>query len=253
MSSPTCPRCSQPTGIGRLCGACGFDLTPELTAQGFLPPTGAAPTSFGAPLPAPPAPGFRSPRTAGIVALCLLGLAGFLCAAAALLDSLWLIETGRADADFAVHLELIERLDAVNQLQLLSLVAAAIAFIVWLWQAYGNMRPLGIANPRYARGWAIAGWFVPVANLVIPKLLANDVWRAGDPDLAPGERNWQARRVAPLVHWWWALYLVRRRGHSRRAQHGGQRPVARRRPHRGQARRARHGRCSPSPRSAPSR
>ena len=136
-----------------------------------------------------------------------LGLAGFLCAAAALLDSLWLIETGRADADFAVHLELIERLDAVNQLQLLSLVAAAIAFIVWLWQAYGNMRPLGIANPRYARGWAIAGWFVPVANLVIPKLLANDVWRAGDPDLAPGERNWQARRVAPLVHWWWALYL----------------------------------------------
>ncbi len=68
MNAPTCPRCSQPTGIGRLCGACGFDPTPELTAQGFLPPTGAAPTSFGAPLPAPPAPGFRSPRTAGIVA-----------------------------------------------------------------------------------------------------------------------------------------------------------------------------------------
>lgn len=197
MTVAACPQCSHPVGISRWCAACGYDLKPHLqqpAEQGFLPPAEAVPVSFGRPLPAK---GFRSPRAAGVVALCLLGLAALLAAAALLLDVLWLIETGRADADFGVHMRLLGRLEDVNDLQLLTLLGAAVGFVVWLYRAYGNLGVLGVAKPRFARGWTIAGWFVPFANLVIPKLLANDVWRAGDPQV----------RVSPLVHWWWALWL----------------------------------------------
>jgi Domain of unknown function (DUF4328) len=70
----------------------------------------------------------------------------------------------------------------------------------WLWFA--------VSEPRYRRGWAIGAWFIPVANLVIPKQLANDLWRAGDPELQPRDPGWQRRPVAAIVHWWWAFYLI---------------------------------------------
>ena len=47
-----------------------------------------------------------------------------------------------------------------------------------------------------------------MANLVIPKQLANVLWRAGDPELQPRDPGWQSRPVAALVHWWWVFYLV---------------------------------------------
>jgi adhesin HecA-like repeat protein len=179
---------------------------PELPPGGFLPPAGAGPASFEAPVYVPPAPGggFRSPRMSAI----MLALAGVLALAALAVDLVWLDKIGAEGASYDTVMDLARVMDALSVLQLVSVLAAAAAFIVWLYRAYGNLPILGIVKPRHARGWAIGAWFVPLANLVIPKQIANDVWRAGDPDLAPGEPGWRKRRVAALVHWWWAAYLV---------------------------------------------
>jgi hypothetical protein len=93
--------------------------------------------------------------------------------------------------------------------QLITYAATAAAFVVWFWAAYANLPALGTTNLRFGTGWAIGGWFVPILSLWRPKQLANDIWRASDPELPPGEADrWKGRDVAPLLHWWWGAFLV---------------------------------------------
>jgi uncharacterized membrane protein (UPF0136 family) len=41
-------------------------------------------------------------------------------------------------------------------------------------------------------------WFVPFANLVLPKNATDDAWRAGERDAV----------VPAFVHFWWAAWIV---------------------------------------------
>ncbi|WP_399082288.1 DUF4328 domain-containing protein [Streptomyces sp. BBFR2] len=78
--------------------------------------------------------------------------------------------------------------------------AAGAVFLVWLWRARCNTELWSSRTAhRRARGWAIGGWFTPVANLWIPYHVVTDVWRAS-----------AERRPAPRgpVTAWWAAYVV---------------------------------------------
>jgi hypothetical protein len=79
---------------------------------------------------------------------------------------------------------------------ILGALAAAVAFVTWLYLARRNAGRLGGAL-EWAPGWAVGGWFIPVAGLVIPYLVVRDVRRAGVPAAQP----------AP-VGWWWTSVLV---------------------------------------------
>ena len=57
--------------------------------------------------------------------------------------------------------------------------------IAWTHRLYRNLEPLGFRELRFGSGWAVGGWFVPFLNLVRPKQIVNDIWRAGDPALGP--------------------------------------------------------------------
>jgi hypothetical protein len=88
-------------------------------------------------------------------------------------------------------------------------VVAAIPFIAWLHRAYSNLRPLGAGELRYGTGWAIGAWFVPILGLFRPKQIANDVWRASDPELPPSAAGLWAGRSVPTVLWfWWAFFIA---------------------------------------------
>jgi hypothetical protein len=89
---------------------------------------------------------------------------------------------------------------------LLLLVAAGV-FIAWFFQAYKNLRRLGVQNTRYGNGWAIGSWFVPILSLWRPKQIANDIWRGSErgTDVNAG---WKQVPVPALVHWWWGLFLA---------------------------------------------
>ena len=92
--------------------------------------------------------------------------------------------------------------------QSVAYLGAIIAFLVWFRRAYRNLGPLGAGTPRFAYGWAVGAWFVPILNLWRPKQIANDIWRASDPDLPPGDHDWGGRPVPALLHWWWAFFLL---------------------------------------------
>ena len=74
------------------------------------------------------------------------------------------------------------RLDTANAgisgAQLLALLAAAVAFIVWLWRARTNVGSYGWTKQRRSRGWAIGAWFVPFVAFWFPFQVTADIWKA---------------------------------------------------------------------------
>jgi hypothetical protein len=76
-------------------------------------------------------------------------------------------------------------------------IVGAIAFITWLYRAYGNVDAVEPGGRRFDRGWAIGAWFVPFLALWRPKQIVNDIWRAGD--------THQGFLIGTI---WWTLWLL---------------------------------------------
>jgi Domain of unknown function (DUF4328) len=139
----------------------------------------------------------------GRVALVLLGL----CVAGSAVRVPMMFDRASDRANLATTNHLLVGLTTFSNLAVLG---AVIAVIVWFKAAYDNLEPLGATGLRYSPGWTIGGWFIPIANLVIPKQLANDLWRASDPKLPVEQgRRWKYESVAPVVHVWWIAWLAR--------------------------------------------
>ncbi len=90
-----------------------------------------------------------------------------------------------------------------------ALVFAAVFFIRWFRRAYLNLPALGVTRLRFATWWSIGGWFIPIWSFFRPKQIANDLWRASDPD-GPANRNLESVTggVPRLFFWWWACFLA---------------------------------------------
>jgi hypothetical protein len=58
---------------------------------------------------------------------------------------------------------------------------------------------------RYGKAWAFGGWFVPFANLVVPKRVADDLWTASRAPEWP--RDAEARSSWDILAWWGAWLL----------------------------------------------
>jgi hypothetical protein len=99
----------------------------------------------------------------------------------------------------------------VGTADIVLLVAALVlapCFIVWLWRAARDQQALGRAPERLGSGWAIGGWFIPLANFVIPVLVVQDLWRGSDIAIAADDPRWRIADRSWLVGWWWGLSLV---------------------------------------------
>jgi hypothetical protein len=52
---------------------------------------------------------------------------------------------------------------------------------------------------RRHRAWLVLGWWLPVGNVFIPKMIVNDLWAATEPG---------HRRGTPLLGFWWLACLM---------------------------------------------
>lgn len=86
-----------------------------------------------------------------------------------------------------------------------TLLIAGVVFLVWVWRADAHAAAVSSRPRRYRRGWLIAGWFVPIANFVIPKQLVDDLWRRAR--AAESATDGEAA-VPGRFHWWWATYVA---------------------------------------------
>ena len=97
----------------------------------------------------------------------------------------------------SVHYFTDFRLDKAADITMLGL---SILFLVWFYRARINAERHGYPQRR-ARGWAYAGWIVPIVNLWFPFQIMGDIWRAGLP-------AWQRRETAWLPALWWTCWLL---------------------------------------------
>ena len=85
-------------------------------------------------------------------------------------------------------------------------VAAAVAWMVWLWAARRNAGVLDTWPFSRSQGWVIAGWLVPIVNLWFPKQIVDDTWLATERFLAPEDAPPPRR---PLLVWaWWTAFVA---------------------------------------------
>jgi Domain of unknown function (DUF4328) len=88
--------------------------------------------------------------------------------------------------------------------QMRVLLACAVAFVVWFVIMRRATGPLAPDRFRHGPGWALGGWFVPVANLFFPYRIALDMWNAATQ--LPGEDEPFRARTWP-VSLWWSLFV----------------------------------------------
>ena len=154
--------------------------------------------------------GYQSLRLPAYVEVALLTLAVVAVAVAFAVEMNHFAVLTDLDAGVAVARADVDRADELARsaelVRLLVLIAAATAFLLWFARAYRNLERLGVAGLRHAQGWALGAWFVPVVNLFKPKQVADDIWRASEPQLRA--ERWHDRAVSPWLHWWWAFWIA---------------------------------------------
>ncbi|NGN65818.1 DUF4328 domain-containing protein [Streptomyces sp. A7024] len=94
---------------------------------------------------------------------------------------------------------------ATGLLQWLALLATAAVFIIWFHRTRENAELFNAGELRHSSGWAVGAWFIPFANLWIPKKIANDIWQASAPPPDFGSRR---PAGVGLVTAWWALWVT---------------------------------------------
>jgi len=90
----------------------------------------------------------------------------------------------------------------------LTQAAIAVLFVIWMFRAAKNNEALGREGARFGPGWSIGSWFIPFANLVIPVLITQDLWRGSSAEVTRADRGWRAASGSALVGWWWAAWLL---------------------------------------------
>lgn len=89
----------------------------------------------------------------------------------------------------------------------LAFLATGMLFIAWLHQAYKAIVSLGAEGRRWSPGWAIGGWFIPFANLVIPKLVINEVDRVSAAGPPPVGTSWKGSPILTVGSFWWGAFI----------------------------------------------
>ncbi len=188
-----CPKCgNQYEGTPAFCRKCGHALTGATAARVS-------------------GHGFKSARTVAtvlVIAFCIVILVDVIAAfidvqridlATRMIDggSYTLEEAEASDNAFAT----------LGVVQLLVFIVTAVIFLIWVYRASKNLKPLGVQNQKYSPGWAVGWFFIPFANYVLPFLVTKEIWMASDPKVMDAE-SWRSTSVSPIVPAWWVLYII---------------------------------------------
>jgi len=189
----------------RWCGACGLDR------QGVAPiddrdPIGGVWTTPG-PQGLDP---YRPLAGATAVLRCALAAAGLAFAATAVLYGLWFRQlgatssgnTGATAAAFSTWISWVTI--GAGVLSVIALVAA----VAWTGRAYRNLGALQVTGARFSPEVVGIAWLVPGVNLVVPKLVIDEIWRGSDPHCRPGSKGWRRSPAPTALHVGWLALLA---------------------------------------------
>jgi hypothetical protein len=94
-------------------------------------------------------------------------------------------------------------------------LTAGIAFVTWQHRARANLDSFGVRGLKWSPGWTVGGWLLPVANLVIPIQVLNEIDKASAKVAAGTEWGAESReasdggrRIVSLWGVFWVLDFV---------------------------------------------
>ncbi len=123
--------------------------------------------------------------------------------------ALWLDFRKDGDTRLGDVVELADVSDGAAGIALISGLVVFILLIIWLNHAYKAAVSRGAESQAWSSGWAVGGWFIPLANFVIPKLVINEVDRMSQPELVePIGTSWRSMRRTTISDLWWVFYIA---------------------------------------------
>lgn len=196
---------------------------PQYGAPQYGPPPQYGAPQYGAPQygPLPGRHGFGYPQTystplrptnsvsgLAIAITCVMGLQMLfmVLATAAFGERLSLLNRLRQDPSSVTLLQLTQSDSFVRGTQVLfavGLIALATLLVIWFWQARTNAAVYAPDRMGLARGWAIGGWFVPLASMVLPYLVARDIHRGTTSGLPDRKES-----VGVATRVWWGFWVL---------------------------------------------
>ncbi|SFN23554.1 MULTISPECIES: DUF4328 domain-containing protein [unclassified Streptomyces] len=206
-----CARCASYAAApgGELCRKCeAADLHPAPAPAAAAHPAAPGLSAHTAlPIQSPHGPAWlRSPVGLGRAVAILLGVVAVTDLVAVWADLVMLDVLGRmVDGEYGWPVEEdADRADRLTGLtgsaQALAYLATAVVFLIWFHRVRVNAEVFEPFGHQKKRGWAIAGWIVPVVNLWFPRRIALDSWDASSPTAKP--------RSHALVNAWWTMWLI---------------------------------------------
>lgn len=94
-------------------------------------------------------------------------------------------------------------------LYVVALLAAGTLFVIWFHRVRQNAEVFAPGTQRRTPGWAIGAWFIPIAQLWIPRGIAADVLRASGTDPHGGGSAGRGLLNAWWGAWVWAVLFDR--------------------------------------------
>ncbi len=100
--------------------------------------------------------------------------------------------------------------NAVDVTGIILVSAAFVLFLVWLFKSHVNLQAYGVWGLRTSPQWAVASFFIPVANLLLPYQALQEVWKGSDPDISEraAPEQWRTTPRSNHVLAWWILFLI---------------------------------------------
>ncbi|MFE5208318.1 DUF4328 domain-containing protein [Streptomyces sp. NPDC056600] len=80
------------------------------------------------------------------------------------------------------------------------MLLATVLFLTWLVRSRRIAEQVSPDAPLPGAGWTVGAWFVPVANLFVPRRFLLDIGRATS-------ATWTNKRDSALVNNWWAAWI----------------------------------------------
>ncbi|MHB9862275.1 DUF4328 domain-containing protein [Streptomyces sp. YIM S03343] len=96
------------------------------------------------------------------------------------------------------------------QILLWTVTGSVVSFLVWFRRCRRNAELFAPGTQKHPSGFAVGGWFIPVAMWWIPRRVTADIWRASG-----------VTGTAWLVDVWWAAWLLKSVGAGIVTQAGG--------------------------------
>ena len=82
-------------------------------------------------------------------------------------------------------------------------IALSLLLFFWLYNAYKSVELSGATGRTWSKGWAVGGFFIPLANLAIPFLVASEIFNISSAiDNRQPLMNWKSAPDMKILVWW---------------------------------------------------